>query len=1067
MIGMERTRTMNQMYRFRSASACLLLTLSTLSVATAQPAQQEAQGILEATAVKGGLVVHIGCGDGKLTAALRVDDRYLVHGLDNDIENVERARKYIQSLGLYGTVSVELWKGGYLPYMDNLVNLLVSEQPMDAASDELMRVLAPNGVAYIKKGGKWTKTVKPWPTDIDEWTHFLHGPDNNAVANDTVVGPPHHIQWQGEPKFARAHEQLASLSACVSAGGRVFYIIDEAPQVDIRLPSQWFLVARDAFSGVVLWKRSIGSWADQFRPFRSGPPDLPFRLVAARDRLYVTLGIDAPVSVLEPATGETLWVYEGTQNTRQIVHIGDTLILLVDTQPQTTNQIDSEIRRGLRPAPGMRKIAAVDASRNRVLWRKEIASLVHPTLAAQEGRLFFQTHEHVVCLNIRTGEELWHASIGPVALSGHEVGWESPTLVVQDKVVYSADFNRMIALSAEDGRPLWTAPSWEGYNSPPDVFLIDGLVWTKGKNVERTAFDPATGVLQKEIPSVKGYMHHRCYRNKATDRFILLGNQGVQFVDVKSGEIWQNYWIRGTCQYGIMPANGLLYVTPDSCACNLTTKLNGFYALAASRTRTAESRTEIRFEKGPAYKQDSGLTSEAASPRGEDWPMCRHDAARSGMTRAEIDLPLKPVWQSRLGGRLSSVIAADGKVFAALVDTHTVYALDDKDGHVVWHYTAGGRVDSPPTIYGGMALFGSADGWVYALRSRDGKLVWRFRAAPQDRLVFVNGQLESVWPVHGSVLVSDGVLIVAAGRSSYLDGGIRLYKLDPETGRQLSTTVVYSPDPQTRKQPSDAGKEMSGVLSDILLADGDDIYMRHLKLDVETGSDRGAGVHVFTPLGFLDDTWWHRGYWVLSDRFLSHWSAWWRVGNQVPSGRILSYNESFVFGYGRDKYVGGNTGQWRGGEKYQLFAYDRNPAAGQPEQLSAPEKRRNAKPDAALSELEYRWTKRVPLFVTAMLVAGKIMFIAGPPDVVSTEKEQGDEALTLKNPEELLAAWEGKKGALLWAVSTDDGSRLAEYKLDSAPVFDGMAAANGRLYLSMKDGSVLCLASTNRSLAIK
>lgn len=41
-----------------------------------------ARDILDATGVKGGLIVHLGCGDGKLTAALRVNDRYLVHGLD-------------------------------------------------------------------------------------------------------------------------------------------------------------------------------------------------------------------------------------------------------------------------------------------------------------------------------------------------------------------------------------------------------------------------------------------------------------------------------------------------------------------------------------------------------------------------------------------------------------------------------------------------------------------------------------------------------------------------------------------------------------------------------------------------------------------------------------------------------------------------------------------------------------------------------------------------------------------------------------------------------------------------
>jgi len=1037
---------------------CLVVILCLLPTTNAQETQ--ARKVLEATGVKGGLVIHVGCGNGKLTAALYASESYLVHGLDEDVKNVERAREHIQSLGLYGKVSIEPWKCNYLPYTDNLVNLLVSHEPMKVTRDEVMRVLAPHGVAYIEKDGIWTKIVKPRPATIDEWTHFLHGPDNNAVAHDTVVGPPHHIQWVGRPKFARAHEQLASMSACVSAGGRVFYIIDEAPRVDIRLPSRWSLVARDAFSGVVLWKRAMGSWADQFRRFRSGPPDLAFRLVAGQDRLYVTLGIDAPVSVLDPATGETLWVYRDTEYTRQILCIEDTLVLLIDTQPQVTAQTESQIRRGLKPAPGERLIMAADASANNSLWRKKVESLIHPTLAAQKNALFYQTHESLCCLDIRNGAPLWRTAIAPMQLKGHEVGWESPTLVVQDDTVYSADFKRMVALSVEDGRQLWEGSSWSGYNSPPDVFVIDGLVWTKDKSVTRNAFEPATGILKREIPTIKGYMHHRCYRNKATDRFILLGNQGVQFVDINSGEIWQNYWIRGTCQYGIMPANGLLYVTPDSCACNLTTKLNGFYALAANRKPPAKGQNDVRFEKGPAYRKISHLKSQISNAN--DWPTYRHDSMRSGITRAKLDPMLKPLWQVKLGGRLSSVVVAEGKVFVASIDTHTIHALDEKSGNTLWKYTVGGRVDSPPTIYKGRVLFGSADGWVYALRAVDGQLIWRYRAAPEDRRVFANGQLESVWPVHGNVLIKDGELIVAAGRSSYLDDGIYLHRLHPETGRHSSTTVMYSPDPEKRRQPAEAGKEMRGVLSDILLADGENVYMRHVKLDFEKGTETGTGVHLFTPLGFLDDTWWHRGYWVLNDEFLSHWSAWWKVGNEVPSGRILSYNANAVFGYGRDQYVKGNTGQWRGGEKYQLFAYDRSAEQqGHKDtiQASSRQNRRRARQTSAPAALQYRWTTQVPLFVRALVVADEMMFLAGPPDRTKTKEERGEQALLLENPFEVLDSWEGRNGALLWSVSTKDGKRLAEYKLESVPVFDGMAAANGRLYMSMANGSVLCLAN--------
>jgi len=172
-----------------------------------------------------------------LTASFGRDDCFLVQGLDLSNANVEQARRHIRSLGRYGRVSVDTFDGQHLPYADNLVNLIVAEDLRDVSMDEVMRVLAPLGVAYIN--GK--KTVKPWSQEIDEWTHFLHGPDNNAVAQDTVVGPPRRSQWLCGRAWARHHDGLAFISAMVSTQGRIFYIIDEAPTMTA---CYWLLATR-------------------------------------------------------------------------------------------------------------------------------------------------------------------------------------------------------------------------------------------------------------------------------------------------------------------------------------------------------------------------------------------------------------------------------------------------------------------------------------------------------------------------------------------------------------------------------------------------------------------------------------------------------------------------------------------------------------------------------------------------------------------------------------------------------------------------------------------------------
>ena len=171
-----------------------------------------AKDVLRRCGVSGGLLVHLGCGDGRLTAALRSNERCVVHGLDSDPERIAAARRHITSLGIYGPVSVMQWDRPYLPYRDNMVDLVFCEDPGDVDAEEIMRVLAPLGTAYVKRGSQWKQTVKPWPEDIGEWTHWLQDAGNNPVARDTRVGPPNHMQWKCGPLWARAEGDWPSSS---------------------------------------------------------------------------------------------------------------------------------------------------------------------------------------------------------------------------------------------------------------------------------------------------------------------------------------------------------------------------------------------------------------------------------------------------------------------------------------------------------------------------------------------------------------------------------------------------------------------------------------------------------------------------------------------------------------------------------------------------------------------------------------------------------------------------------------------------------------------------------------
>jgi hypothetical protein len=181
----------------------------------------------------------------------------------------------------------------------------------------------------------------------------------------------------------------------------------------------------------------------------------------------------------------------------------------------------------------------------------------------------------------------------------------------------------------------------------------------------------------------------------------------------------------------------------------------------------------------------------------------------------------------------------------------------------------------------------------------------------------------------------------------------------------------------------------------------------------------------------------------------SNYGGWPRAGNQVPAGRLLVVGETDLYGFGRNQYIhhGAHLGidgasifhfradrdSQRRFTHYRTFAIRRDRSGGG--QTSKP-----ARPAAPPSQ--YRWIQKLPILARAMVLADQTLFLAGPPGILATEDPLG--------------ALEGAQGGTLLAVATSDGGKLAEFRLESPPVFDGMAAADGRLYLSTIDGSVLC-----------
>ncbi|MHC4369472.1 MAG: outer membrane protein assembly factor BamB family protein, partial [Planctomycetota bacterium] len=456
------------------------------------------------------------------------------------------------------------------------------------------------------------------------------------------------------------------------------------------------------------------------------------------------------------------------------------------------------------------------------------------------------------------------------------------------------------------------------------------------------------------------------------------------------------------------------------CQCHLPVGLHNFNAYYTdeeslpTKGQIVKVERSVRLEKGPAYGK-GGKSDDAP------WPTYRQDERRYAGTTAKVPAKgLRPQWKTRFKTRISASIIAEGKIFTAETDAHVLHALDAASGRLLWKYIAGGRIDSPPTYHQGQLLFGSRDGWVQCIRASDGALAWRFRDLP-DKMICAFNQVESAWPIHGSVLVNNDTAYFCAGRSSYLDGGLFIYGLNPATGKIRYQRQFYGPYaedgfPAFVKEGNRSETEVIlGTTADVMTSEGDTLYIRQQAFNVDL-TDAAAGKHLLASAGMLESKRHHREYKLVREDF-NHRKMWTTAKTEYPTGDIIVSNGTdyySVFGMPVNR---GQTFNPRNG--YALMAKIRSG-----------------------DNWSSKWQVQIPMTGRAMALAGDTVFVAGAPLAF--------------DPVDLGATYAGRRGGILWTASAVDGLKLAEYKLDVLPAWDGMAVAYGSLFIVNQDGSIEC-----------
>lgn len=780
---------------------------------------RQARELLADSGVTGGLCAHIGCDDGTVLATLVQTGAFIGYGLSETPEQARAVTEELTKGGVHGTAFCESGSLAKLPLADNLVDLLIVDDFTPALQQELsfaevQRVLCPYGVAYIgqpagggnaqqlkdavaawgvtngtlvQAEGTWVKMVKPYPGGMDEWTHLRHGPGNNPVSHDTALQVPNRLRWIAGPSCTGAVPSpwdclAGGASRMVSTHGRNIYLI---PTGEDGKPPTMALAARDAFNGLLLWARQL--------PKASARPAW---LVAAADNLYTE--IDDETVKVDARTGKTLASFGPGEKHRQTLFCDNVLMLAAQDE-----------------------IRAFDGTTDKCLWSLPVKCR---KAVAEAGRLFcLDSDKELAAINLTNGVALWKKPVRewidrPEELlfaSGGEIVFESNTKTG----------TAVHAFSAADGTHLWMHQNHaQVFNTfsqyGDDVFSVRDSIWKLttvrggvpdeqgGATSELEQLDARTGVVRTRA-STSATLVWRCYPLPATDLY-LIGNRPPSFMSWETKITEPFRGTRGGCGSGLIIANGLLYTSYlGGCHC-VQDAINGFAAFASEASAEPEAPAfPLEWQAEPVSGQQEGPAVAEA-----EWPMFRHDAARSSATTDAVPDTVKVLWETPIvtlppaDGPTPPVVRADwrmkqfasdpltgptlanGRLFVSLTDAAEVVALDRSTGKALWRRAVGGRLDTPPTCYRNLCLVGAHDGWVYALRAEDGQIVWRLRAAPQERRITAFGQVESPWPVVGGVLIQGDTAYCLAGRDTEVDGGLSLHAFRPATGEILWTEKV-------------------------------------------------------------------------------------------------------------------------------------------------------------------------------------------------------------------------------------------------------------------------------------
>ena len=278
------------------------------------------------------------------------------------------------------------------------------------------------------------------------------------------------------------------------------------------------------------------------------------------------------------------------------------------------------------------------------------------SLTATASSVIYHTGEAIVCLDRLTGKQQW------VTQNKNAESYRffvNHTILARDVLLVEQP-EGWRRFSVITGKQDWNGPGPRGgfaMFAPPDLYVIDDLVWVMHKREDPKGLNLRTGKVERRSRSPSTSIRPSTTTGATVIRqqrdFIMDNKRGIEMIGLDGESFSKHDWVQGMCRYGVLPANGLIYSLPHPCACYTGAQLNGFNALASTSRHSRTPLTELR--EGPAF----GTTGPVAAK--EDWPTFRGNPIRSGSTDVSVNDKPTQAWMTQLGGKLSQPIIAAGK----------------------------------------------------------------------------------------------------------------------------------------------------------------------------------------------------------------------------------------------------------------------------------------------------------------------------------------------------------------------------------------------------------------------